>query len=174
MAMNEWRLRPATLDDAPAIAALAQETFRDTFNHYPPEDRAAHLAHYYTPHVFASQMENGGTDIWLAEAGGGLVAYAQIGAYKLPLAPPALPVIELYKLYVRRDWKGKKIGGALMDKTFAIAQARRARALYLGVWEGNVSAQRFYARYGFEKIGEYDYPPIGQVVDREWIMRKAL
>lgn len=174
MVMNKWHLRPATPGDAAALSVLAQETFCDTFNHYPPQDRAAHLSQYYTPHIFASQIASGDTKIWLAEAAGALIAYAQIGAYKLPLAAPVLPAVELYKLYVHRAWKGQKIGSAMMGKTFAIAEAQDAKAVYLGVWEGNMNAQQFYVRYGFKKIGEYDYPPIGRIVDREWIMMREL
>jgi RimJ/RimL family protein N-acetyltransferase len=43
--------------------------------------------------------------------------------------------------------------------------------VYIGVWSGNAGAQRLYARHGFEKIGEYDFP-VGQHLDREFILRQ--
>ena len=45
------------------------------------------------------------------------------------------------------------------------------RVQWLGVWSGNLRAQRFYRRYGFEKAGEYNYP-VGKVVDREFIFHR--
>jgi RimJ/RimL family protein N-acetyltransferase len=43
--------------------------------------------------------------------------------------------------------------------------------LYVGVWSGNSGAQRLYGRFGFEKIGEYDFP-VGEHLDREYILRR--
>jgi RimJ/RimL family protein N-acetyltransferase len=42
----------------------------------------------------------------------------------------------------------------------------------VGVWSENVGAQRLYARYGFEKIGEYDFP-VGAQLDREFILKQV-
>jgi ribosomal protein S18 acetylase RimI-like enzyme len=39
------------------------------------------------------------------------------------------------------------------------------------VWSENFGAQRFYARYGFEKAGEYLFP-VGDTNDLEFILRR--
>jgi len=39
------------------------------------------------------------------------------------------------------------------------------------VWSENFGAQRFYARYGFSKVGTYEFP-VGQVRDLEFILRR--
>jgi RimJ/RimL family protein N-acetyltransferase len=44
--------------------------------------------------------------------------------------------------------------------------------LYVGVWSGNVGAQRLYGRFGFAKVGEYEYP-VGRQRDREFILRRS-
>ena len=46
------------------------------------------------------------------------------------------------------------------------------RTLWVGVWEENFGAQRFYARYGCRKVGEYDFI-VGDTHDREFILRRA-
>ena len=46
------------------------------------------------------------------------------------------------------------------------------RTLWIGVWSENLGAQRFYARYGFHKVGEYEFP-VGETRDREFILRRA-
>ncbi|KAK0329899.1 hypothetical protein LTR94_034909, partial [Friedmanniomyces endolithicus] len=49
-------LRPATVADAPAIAALARKTFTDTFGHlYSPENLAAFLS-IHTPENWAAEI----------------------------------------------------------------------------------------------------------------------
>ena len=42
------------------------------------------------------------------------------------------------------------------------------RTLWIGVWSENYGAQRFYARHGFEIVGEYSFM-VGDHADREFI-----
>jgi diamine N-acetyltransferase len=168
------RIRTATLADISPLADLAQRAFCETFHHYTPDDLAGFFAEHYSPEAFVSHVSEPGSQLWLAEADGTPVAYAKLGACKLPLMPAFSPAVELHRLYVLKEWHGKGIGGAMMDKAFGQALAQGAKAMYLGVWEHNVKAQSFYRRYGFSKVGEYDYPPIGSVIDREWIMVRKL
>jgi len=43
--------------------------------------------------------------------------------------------------------------------------------VWMGVWSENFGAQRFYARYGFSKVGTYAFP-VGKVFDLEFILRR--
>ena len=42
----------------------------------------------------------------------------------------------------------------------------------IGVWSGNLKAQKLYAAYGFEKAGDYQYP-VGRWLDDEFILRRG-
>ncbi|HYG26310.1 MAG TPA: GNAT family N-acetyltransferase, partial [Caulobacteraceae bacterium] len=44
--------------------------------------------------------------------------------------------------------------------------------LWIGVWSENLGARRFYARHGFKKVGEYEFP-VGRVRDREFILCRS-
>ena len=50
-------------------------------------------------------------------------------------------------------------------------QAEGPRTVWIGVWSQNPGAQRFYARHGFEKVGEHTFP-VGRVVDLEFTLRR--
>jgi ribosomal protein S18 acetylase RimI-like enzyme len=45
--------------------------------------------------------------------------------------------------------------------------------VWLGVWEKNARAIRFYTAWGFEKVGEQDFR-LGNDLQRDWIMQKSL
>ena len=45
------------------------------------------------------------------------------------------------------------------------------RTLWIGVWSENFGAQRFYARHGFDQVGEYEFL-VGKQRDREFIYRR--
>jgi ribosomal protein S18 acetylase RimI-like enzyme len=170
--MALWSIRNAVSSDADNIASFAIRTFRENFTHYDPAGLDAFFREHYDPKKFRAELNNPANRFWLAESQGQIIGYANIGDYKLPLEPAASRIAELWRLYVLKEWHGKRIGAALMDLALEEAKARKAEVLYLGVWEHNTNAQGFYNRYGFSKVGEYDYPPVGDVVDREWIMMK--
>jgi len=144
-----------------------------TFTHYAPADLAAFLDAYYDEKTFAQLLHDAAQQIWVVEESGDLIAYAQFSPYGLPHPAPQ-ETAELRRLYVAREHKGKGLGATLLAKVETVARRQGAGALYLGVWSGNFPAQGFYKRHGYSKVAEYDYPPIGPVVDREWIMMKSL
>jgi ribosomal protein S18 acetylase RimI-like enzyme len=58
-----------------------------------------------------------------------------------------------------------------MDLGLKWLQAQRLTPQYVGVWSENFGGQRFYARYGFKKVGEYGFR-VGKTVDHEFIFKR--
>lgn len=172
--MDDVTYRDATPEDCEALSALMRETFCHTFAHlYRAEDLNAFLAASYTPAQQYSELINPEITVRLAYQGEGLVGYCQIGPMSLPYDTGATQVMELYRLYVREGVKGKGVAATLMDWALGRMRARNAADAYLGVWSQNFRAQKFYARYGFEQVGEYKFP-VGEALDDEFILRARL
>lgn len=176
--MSVSTIRRARLDDAEALAALGERTFRATFLDdfsipYPEEDLEPYLKAKYAPASFARLIDDPAYGVWVAEPPGrGLVGYSTGGPSKLPHPDRKPDDRELHYLYVERAAFGTGLGVQLMDTAMAWLDPTGDQPIWLGVWSGNERAQRFYARYGFEKVGEYDYP-VGQWLDREFILRRG-
>lgn len=172
--MSEVVYRDAGVDDCEALSALMRETFCATFAHlYRRADLDAFLAASYTPAAQYAEIIDTDTETRLASRDGALAGYAQIGAFKLPFDAGPAHALELYRLYVRESVKGQGVAGALMDWAMERMRARGAVQAFLGVWCDNVRAQRFYARYGFEKVGAYKFA-VGEALDDEFILRAPL
>jgi len=172
--MSDVTYRDATVDDCEALSTLMRETFCETFGHlYRPEDLAAFLAATYTPAQQYVEIIDSETETRLAVRDGAAVGYAQIGPFKLPFDAGSRHALELYRLYVREDVKGRGVAATLMDWALTRMRDRAAVDAYLGVWSGNERAQKFYARYGFERVGEYQFL-VGEARDDEFILRVGL
>ena len=65
--------------------------------------------------------------------------------------------IEIERIYVIPKLQGKKLGEAMLKKTMEIAKEKQAEFLWLGVWERNIHAIRFYERLGFRHFGSHDF-----------------
>jgi len=164
--------RDATIADAPAIDALFQRSFIDTFGHlYDPRDLAAFLARF-TQAAWRGELADPDYAFRLAEAEGTPAGFAKISSVTLPVEPAA-PAVELRQLYVLGPWQGAGIAPELIGWALAEGRRRGAEELYLSVFVDNHRARRFYARYGFEAVGRYDFM-VGSQADEDIIMRLKL
>ena len=166
-------VREATLSDIPAVVAFAQSSFTATFAHlYSAQDLALHLGGY-TPEKYAAFLSQGCRTWGAFLASGVLVGYVVAGPCGLPHPDASAAHGEIYKLYVDEAFKGRGVADVLMTTAVAWIQGSfPARPIYLGVWSENRRAQKFYARHGFAKCGEYIYE-VGAARDQEWIMRTS-
>lgn len=172
--MNGVVYRDGEVRDAAALADFQRETFLATFGHlYPKADKETYLAGTYGAPLQAREIADPMTWHRLAFSDERMIGFAKAGAFKLPIEPEGSSVRELHRLYVAEEAKGVGVAAALMDWAMTRARAEGAEAMYLGVYQHNHRAQRFYRRYGFEIVGEYFFD-VGATRDPEFIMRATL
>ncbi|MEO8223899.1 MAG: GNAT family N-acetyltransferase [Gammaproteobacteria bacterium] len=173
VAAPEIGVRRGTPADAAALAWLATETFVETFGHlYEPEDLAAFLATEQTAARYARVLRDPAVAIWLASTGADdFVGFLTAGPCKLPVPDRERTSGEIRQLYLRASAQGQGLGTHLLDTGLDWLTGQGHFPLYIGVWSGNLGAQRLYLRHGFTKVGEYDFP-VGKHLDREFILRR--
>lgn len=172
--MADVTLRPGVPGDAAALAALAAVTFTETFGHlYRSEDLATFLRVWKADSVYAGHLADPDILITVATDGaGGLVGYVLAGGCKLPVADLDPAAGEVRELYLLQGQQGQGLGTRLLEGALTWLEERGRAPLYVGVWSGNHGAQRLYGRYGFEKVGEYEFP-VGEQMDREFILKQT-
>lgn len=165
-------LRPATLADADLLVDIGRRTFIDTFGHlYAPEDLAAFLQ-AHTRAGWQAELADPDYVVLIAEADGQAAGYAKLAPPKLPIAVRQ-PAIELRQFYVLSGWQGSGLAARMMEWVIATARDRQARDIHLSVFVDNHRARRFYERYGFVRVGSYDFM-VGNHRDEDDIMRLKL
>ena len=169
-------LRRAGKGDAAAIAALGRTTFIETFVEgfgipYPPDDLEQYMAKAFSVPTIEERLRNPEEAWWVAERDGEILAFAHAGPNTLP-HPEARPShAELRRLYVAKRAQGLGFGTRLLKIALAWMESHTDGPLWIGVWSGNLKAQKLYASNGFEKAGEYKYP-VGRWFDDEFILRR--
>lgn len=81
--------------------------------------------------------------------------------------------LELQRIYVDHDFHGRKVGDKLMQFSIDIARDMKKQWLWLGVWELNPRAQRFYEKWGFVKFSEHIFR-MGQEEQTDWLYKLEL
>lgn len=175
--MTDAVIRPARLEDAEPLARLGRQTFIDTFVTgfgipYPKDDLAAFLDAGFSTAATEGKLAETGAAWWVAEQDGELLAFANAGPNDLP-HPEARPShMELRRLYVSKTAQGLGLGTRLLTLSLDWMERHTDGSLWIGVWSGNLKAQKLYAAHGFEKAGEYQYP-VGRWLDDEFILRRG-
>ncbi|MBC7840904.1 MAG: GNAT family N-acetyltransferase [Gemmatimonadaceae bacterium] len=146
-------IRAGVPTDDVALADLARRTFADTFgDDNTAEDLATFLDATYGPDIQRRELTTPGLQYLVAERDGAMVAYALLRHKCSPhVTDPT--AIEVQRFYVDRAGHGRGIAQRLMVACIAEAAARGAGSLWLGVWERNARAIRFYAAQGFREVG---------------------
>ncbi len=175
--MTDAVIRPAVDADAPALGELGRQTFIDTFVTgfgipYPADDLKAFLDASFAAETIRAKLNEPGAAWWVAEKDGALLAFANAGPNTLPHPEARASHAELRRLYVAKAAQGMGLGTKLLAVALEWMDAHTDGPLWIGVWSGNLKAQKLYAAYGFEKAGEYQYP-VGRWLDDEFILRRG-
>ena len=166
-------IRRAGLDDVAVLATLGARTFTESFGQlYSDEDLQAFLDESHAPAAYTRVLADPAYALWLAEENGEAVGYALAGPSGLPHADVTPGDGELKRLYMLASEQGGGIGARLFEQALEWLEGHGPRTLWISVWSENFGAQRFYARYGFEHVGEYAFI-VGQQRDREFIFRRS-
>jgi GNAT superfamily N-acetyltransferase len=171
--MTDPLIRRAGPADAEALSAIGAATFVETFGHlYPPSDLERFLADAYSLERARADLADPAKASWIVQAGGEVIGYALAGPCGLPHAEVTARCGELKRIYLTRAWQGGGLGARLFAETLAWLQSGGPRAVWIGVWSENHGALRFYARHGFEKVGEYGFH-VGDTIDHEYILHRS-
>lgn len=167
-------IRRAVPGDAAALAMLGAETFTETFGHlYPPEDLRTFLVKSHSQEAWTRLLGDPRHAVWIAAlSDSARVGFISVGACKLPVENCEPAAGEVQQLYVLARHHNLRLGTRLMEIGLEWLAAQRLMPIYVGVWSENYGAQRFYARYGFSKVGEYGFQ-VGSTTDREFILKRA-
>ena len=173
--MNDIRIRPASAGDAPALAEFAERVFDEVFSPGNDEgDMACYLNEAFGPDQQRAEITAPGSIVLLAEdARGALTGYLHILPSPVPPCVTDTTALELKRLYVDPARHSLGLGKRLLSEGTARAKSTGARTLWLGVWEKNFRAQKFYIREGFARAGEHDFF-LGSDKQTDWIMQRSI
>lgn len=158
--MNSIRIRPASAVDAAILTDLAYTTFWDAFAHHPknaPDDLNHYMRQAFNIEQISAELQDENSIFLIAELESGPAGYAKIIIGSIESGVTAERPVELSRLYSHQEFLGKGVGQALMDASILRAKQEGCDVMWLGVWEFNPRAQRFYERNGFRVVGRHTF-----------------
>lgn len=174
--MSTITIRPATTDDAKTLTDLAYTTFWDAFAHHPknaPDDLNHYMRQAFNIEQIMTELSDEGNYFLIAELDEKPAGYAKLVTDVAEEGITAKRPIELNRLYSHQEYLGKGVGQKLMDACFEYAMDGSYDVMWLGVWEYNPRAQRFYEKNGFRVVGKHIFQ-LGEDPQTDLLMQKEL
>jgi ribosomal protein S18 acetylase RimI-like enzyme len=174
--MPEIKIRQATADDAQLLTDLAYTTFWDAFAHHPknaPDDLAHYMRQAFNLKQTTEELADEKSVFLIAEINGEAAGYAKLIFDTTEPDIVAEWPVELNRLYSHQKHLGQGVGQALMDACLERAIEAGRDVMWLGVWEFNPRAQRFYEKNGFEIVGKHTFQ-LGSDPQTDLLMQKRL
>lgn len=172
--MDSVRIVECGLADAEELAEIGRETFLDTYSaDTSPDDMREFLRNAYRPETVRAELEVPGSRFFIARVGEAAAGYLKLNTGDAQGERLEGVGLEIEAIYVRTPYQGMGIGSLMLAHARAEAEAIGADHIWLGVWELNRPAIRFYERQGFTTVGSRRFR-FGSVEHTDLIMRWEL
>jgi len=164
----------ADQQQAGLIADLSRQTFYETFAAMnTKENMDQFMNETFTKEALVKEVGTPGNIFLLAYDGMEPVGYARLREHNNPPELGNISALEIARIYAVKNFIGRGVGSALMQKCIGIALEKKMSVIWLGVWQENHSAIHFYTRWGFEKFGTHVFM-LGDDPQEDWLMKKTL
>lgn len=167
-------VREANLSDVEPMRQVAIHSYVTTFAEFnTPENMQAFLEEAYNIDQLKKEFYEPGSALLLAFNAERIIGFARLRENKEAESYLGKNTLELQRLYIDPDFQNQKVGKILMQHSLDYARAKEKEWMWLGVWERNFKAQRFYANWGFEKFSEHVFY-MGDDPQIDWLLKKKL
>lgn len=148
--MEQILIRKAGAADVALLQQIGRQTFSETFAASNSEENMRqYLAEGFASEKLLAELSNPDAQFFFAEWNNELIGYLKINTGQSQTELQDQASLEIERIYVLQAFHGKKVGQVLYEKALHLATAAGVRYVWLGVWEENKRALRFYEKNGF-------------------------
>ncbi|KQS34253.1 GNAT family acetyltransferase [Dyadobacter sp. Leaf189] len=161
-------------DDLATVQQISRETFFETFAEANTEaDMNKYLTENFSEAKMTAELNHPDSQFYIAWLGENPVGYMKLNAGQAQTELQDPTSLEIERIYVKSAFHGKKVGQLLYDKALKVARATQKSYLWLGVWEENLKAIRFYEKNGFVAFDKHIFK-FGEDEQTDIMMKKQL
>ncbi|WP_086347574.1 GNAT family N-acetyltransferase [Candidatus Enterococcus clewellii] len=168
------KITPCTKNDLETLQKISIETYSDTFGAQNTEENLkTYLEQAFNLKKLQDELSNPTSKFFFIYYEDQLAGYLKVnydGAQTEDIAENAL---EVERIYIRVAFKRNGLGQLLINKAIDCAEELQKKHIWLGVWEENDAALKFYQKMGFVQSGQHSFF-MGDDEQTDLIMVKAL
>jgi len=151
--VEKFLIRECNLEDIKNIKYISERTFCETFSgENTKEDMEIYIKENLSYEKIESEVKETNSKFYLVFNNKEVVAYMKVNFDKAQTEDGYNNTLEIQRIYVLEEYKNNNIGKNLITKAIEVANEKKLDYIWLGVWEKNINAIRFYEKQGFKKF----------------------
>ena len=175
--MNTWdtiQIRKIDIDDVILLQSIGRQTFMETFaDGNTEENMRKYLEEGFSIEKLTSALNDKNAAFYLAENTENVVAYLKLNFGGSQTELKDEKAVEIERIYVLKEFHGQNVGQMLYEKAIQVAKDHNSDYIWLGVWEENPRAIRFYEKNGFVAFDKHIFR-LGDDEQTDIMMKKKL
>ncbi|MDD2305219.1 MAG: GNAT family N-acetyltransferase [Prolixibacteraceae bacterium] len=169
--MESIEIERVTLAHIEQLQQIGRQTFIETFSEINTEENMTkYLDESFNISRLTTEIQNMNSEFYFALIDAKVVGYLKINRGDAQTELKNDNTLELERIYVLNEFHGKKVGQVLFNKAFQIAEQSKVDYLWLGVWEENHKALKFYSKNGFTAFNKHMFV-LGDSIQTDIMMK---
>jgi diamine N-acetyltransferase len=172
--MKTLEIKKAEDADLQQLVSISKQTFFEAFSdNNSAEDMEKYLDNSFSKEKLSGELRNPDSEFYFALHADIVAGYLKINFGSAQTDLKDGDSLEIERIYVLKEFHGQKVGQALFDKALSIARQKKMNYVWLGVWEKNARAIRFYKKNGFVEFDTHIFK-LGNDEQTDILMRLHL
>jgi len=156
--MSLFTIKSCQLEEMDHLMTLSKETYYQAFKAFnTQENMDDYVVKAFSNEQLLAEMRDQQASFYFGIYQNQRVGYLKLNEYDTVSEGHQGPSIEVQRLYVKSDMQNLGMGHFLMEEAIKIARDKGFTFMWLGVWEHNEKALRFYGKFNFERIGSHTF-----------------
>lgn len=173
--MESIKISKASIEALATLQQIGKATFFETFAESNSEaDMKKYLDENFSTEKLTAEVNHPDSQFFVAWEGQSPIGYLKVntGMAQTELQQDE-STLEIERIYVLSAYHGKKVGQLLYEKALEVAGLLKKSSIWLGVWEENPRAIKFYTKNGFVPFGQHLFK-MGNDEQTDIMMKKKL
>lgn len=156
MDIADIHLTKVGLKDLNKLQEISRRTFNQTFaSMNKPENLKFFLKFHYSTKKLSSEIQNPHSLFLFGQTSNEILGYLKLNRGNAQTVLPNDGGLEIERIYIDQSCQGMGIGQIFLGAAVKEAEKIQAAYIWLGVWEKNEPAIRFYKKNGFTQYSEH-------------------
>lgn len=154
--MENIDTKKITINDIDQLQKIGQQTFYETFSESNTEENMeSYIENGFSAEKIKTELNDENAEFYFAKIDETIIGYLKLNFGQSQTELKDDKALEIERIYVLKEFHGKKAGQILYDKAIEIAKNKKADYVWLGVWEENPRAINFYKKNGFVEFDKH-------------------
>jgi ribosomal protein S18 acetylase RimI-like enzyme len=172
--MENIKIKRVTLNNIRLLQEIGRKTFYETFSQGNDEENMKqYLEEGFSEAKLTAELSNEHSEFYFASLDDKIIGYLKLNFGNSQTELQDSSSLEIERIYVLSEYHGKKAGQVLYEKAIQVAEEKNVNYAWLGVWEENPRAIRFYQKNGFIEFDKHIFK-LGDDEQTDIMMKKKL